>query len=102
MTGYGSHGQHETPVPDPVWRQDFPLTAAGEDDVDMPERTSYEPGTPSWVDLGTSDLDASRAFYGELFGWTADEPGPVEETGGYTMFRKDGKLVAMTVISVGP
>ena len=33
MTGYGSHGQHETPVPDPVWRQDFPLTAAGEDEV---------------------------------------------------------------------
>lgn len=60
----------------------------------MPERTSYEPGTPSWVDLGTSDLDASRAFYGELFGWTAEEPGPVEETGGYAMFRKDGKLVA--------
>ena len=42
----------------------------------MPERTSYEPGTPSWVDLGTSDLDASRDFYGELFGWTADEAGP--------------------------
>ena len=64
----------------------------------MPERTSYEPGTPSWVDLGTSDLDAARAFYGELFGWTADEAGPVEETGGYTMFRKHGKLVA----GVGP
>ena len=60
----------------------------------MPERTSYEPGTPSWVDLGTSDTDAARAFYGELFGWTADEPGPVEETGGYTMFRNDGRLVA--------
>ena len=64
----------------------------------MPERTSYEPGTPSWVDLGSSDPDASRAFYGALFGWTADEPGPVEETGGYAMFRKDGKLVA----GIGP
>ena len=64
----------------------------------MPERTSYEPGTPSWVDLGTSDPDASRAFYGALFGWTADEPGPVEETGGYAMFRNDGRLVA----GVGP
>ena len=60
----------------------------------MPERTSYEPGTPSWVDLGTSDTDAARAFYGELFGWTADEPGPIEETGGYAMFRNDGRLVA--------
>ena len=64
----------------------------------MPERTSYEPGTPSWVDLGTSDTDAARAFYGELFGWTADEPGPLEETGGYAMFRNDGRLVA----GIGP
>ena len=63
----------------------------------MPERTSYEPGTPSWVDLGTSDTDAARAFYGELFGWTADEPGPVEETGGYAMFRNDGRPAAAFV-----
>lgn len=64
----------------------------------MPERTTYEPGTPSWVDLGTSDLDAARSFYGELFGWEAWEPAPAEQTGGYAMFRKDGKLVA----GVGP
>ena len=58
----------------------------------MPERTSYEPGTPSWVDLGTSDPDASRAFYGELFGWTA-EHGDEEKYGGYIMFSKDGQMV---------
>ena len=29
-----------------------------------------------------------------MFGWTADEPGPIEETGGYAMFRNDGRLVA--------
>jgi predicted enzyme related to lactoylglutathione lyase len=55
---------------------------------------SYANGTPSWVDLGSPDLDASAAFYGGLFGWTTTEPGPVEETGGYRMFLKDGKLVA--------
>jgi hypothetical protein len=51
------------------------------------------PGTPTWVDLSTSDLDAGRAFYEALLGWTTDEPAP-PEYGGYAMFRKDGKLVA--------
>jgi predicted enzyme related to lactoylglutathione lyase len=40
----------------------------------------------------TTDTDKSRAFYGELFGWTAAEPN--EEFGGYFNFSKDGVLVA--------
>jgi uncharacterized protein len=64
----------------------------------MPERTSYEPGTPSWVDLGTSDPDAAKRFYGELFGWQAEDAGPVEETGGYAFFTLGGRKVA----GVGP
>lgn len=59
----------------------------------MPERSEYAPGTPSWVDIGT-DIEAAKAFYGGLFGWGAQEAGPAEETGGYGMFTKDGKLVA--------
>src|SRR4051812_48472305 len=54
---------------------------------------TYANGTPSWVDLASSDQAASAAFYGGLFGWTTTEPGPVEETGGYQMFLKDGKVV---------
>ncbi len=50
----------------------------------------YPPGTPSWVDLGSPDPDASAAFYGALFDWQATEPGPAEETGGYRMFQQDG------------
>ena len=57
----------------------------------MPE---YAPGTPSWTDLSSPDADGSARFYGELMGWTATEPGPVEETGGYRMFQQDGKNVA--------
>lgn len=64
----------------------------------MPERTSYEPGTPSWVDLSTPDPAGAKRFYGELFGWDAQDAGPVEETGGYAMFLLDGKPVA----GVGP
>lgn len=56
------------------------------------EKTSYEPGTPSWVDLGAPDVERSALFYGELFGWTAD-PGP-EEAGGYRMCLLDGRPVA--------
>jgi predicted enzyme related to lactoylglutathione lyase len=64
----------------------------------MPERTSYEPGTPSWVDLSTPDVDASASFYGALFGWEAEAAGPPEETGGYHLFKLEGHRVA----GVGP
>jgi predicted enzyme related to lactoylglutathione lyase len=36
----------------------------------MGKRTSYAPGTFSWVDLATTDPDAAKSFYGELFGWS--------------------------------
>jgi uncharacterized protein len=57
----------------------------------MPE---YPHGTPSWVELHTPDNDASASFYGELFGWDATEPGPVDETGGYQMFQQGDKRIA--------
>lgn len=56
------------------------------------EVTQYEPGTPSWSDLGTPDLDASIGFYSGLFGWQIDK-GP-EEAGGYSMALLKGKPVA--------
>jgi predicted enzyme related to lactoylglutathione lyase len=58
----------------------------------MTARTSYRPGEPTWVDLASADLDASRAFYGGLFGWEAPEGDPA--FGGYTQFAKGGKAVA--------
>lgn len=39
----------------------------------MSTRTSYDHGTPSWVDLTTPDVDAAKAFYGGLFGWDAED-----------------------------
>ena len=39
----------------------------------MVEVTSYEPGTPSFIDLATTDLGAAKAFYCELFGWDAED-----------------------------
>jgi predicted enzyme related to lactoylglutathione lyase len=51
----------------------------------------YPPGTPSWVDLGSPDVDASISFYGDLFGWSASDPVP--DGGGYRFFEQDGKMV---------
>jgi predicted enzyme related to lactoylglutathione lyase len=56
----------------------------------MPE---YAPGTPSWVELSSPDTDASAAFYAELMGWGATDPGSVEETGGYRMFQQGEQSV---------
>ena len=59
----------------------------------MPEVSKYAPGTPSWVDLASPDLEASKRFYTGLFGWQAQtDPNP--EAGGYTMFTLRGKNVA--------
>ena len=58
----------------------------------MTIRQNVPNGAPCWIDLMSSDTDKSRAFYGGLFGWTADEPNA--EFGGYTNFRLDGEHVA--------
>jgi uncharacterized protein len=55
--------------------------------------TTAAPGTPNWVDLGSPDLDASRQFYSQLFGWTANVS-PDPQYGGYTIFNKNNKAVA--------
>ncbi|MFL6116269.1 MAG: VOC family protein [Catenulispora sp.] len=57
------------------------------------KKSEYAPGTPCWVDLGTSDVEGAKEFYGGLFGWiaeTSDDP----NTGGYTMFLLDGAPAA--------
>ena len=52
---------------------------------------------PVWVDLSSSDADASRDFYAKLFGWDV-EVNPDPQYGGYGLARIGGKDVA----GVGP
>jgi uncharacterized protein len=59
----------------------------------MAERTSYAPGTPSWVDLQTTDPAAAKQFYGTLFGWSYSDQ-PVDETNVYSMAQLRGVDVA--------
>lgn len=58
----------------------------------MPTRDRAPIGSPCWVDLWTSDVEGSRTFYSELFGWEAQEPSP--EFGGYFMFTRGGVPIA--------
>lgn len=65
----------------------------------MSTRHSTPVGAPCWVDLWTTDVDGSRRFYGELFGWEALEPSA--EFGGYWMFERDGAPIAGGMGSMG-
>ena len=59
----------------------------------MGERTKYAPGAFSWTDLATTDQDAAKQFYGQLFGWQAVDF-PIDENTTYSMMQIDGKDVA--------
>ena len=59
----------------------------------MPQVSAYEPGSPCWADLGTTDWKAARNFYTALFGWTVNEIPMGENVPPYVMFQKEGKDV---------
>ena len=56
---------------------------------------SYAQGMTCWTDLGSTDQEASKAFYSKLFGWTYQDF-PMDESGEltYSMAVKDGSFVA--------
>jgi predicted enzyme related to lactoylglutathione lyase len=58
----------------------------------MTRRERAPLGAPCWADLSTSDVEGSRRFYSELFGWVAEAPSP--EHGGYFMFTREGVPIA--------
>jgi len=58
----------------------------------MQETTKYPHGTFSWADVNTTDPEAGKKFYTQLFGWTSEDM-PAGD-GVYTMFFKNGQEVA--------
>lgn len=56
----------------------------------MSERDSFPPGVPCWVDNLVPDVEEALRFYGELFGWEFDGPGP----GDYYVAKVRGRDVA--------
>ncbi len=45
-----------------------------------------QPNSLVWNELQTNDLDAAKAFYGAVFGWTTEV-----DQGGYVLFLADGR-----------
>jgi uncharacterized protein len=62
----------------------------------MSERDEYQPGVPSWVDVTGPDARLLTAFYGAVFGWDFEGPGPMpgDPPGEYFVARLRGRDVA--------
>ena len=52
---------------------------------------------PAWVDLSSSDAQASRDFYSKVFGWSV-EVNPDPQYGGYALAKVGGEDAA----GIGP
>jgi uncharacterized protein len=59
----------------------------------MGVRDSHEAGTFSWTDLATPDAQASKEFYGAVFGWDFED-NPIPGDAVYVMARIDGRAAA--------
>ncbi|MEM7114601.1 MAG: VOC family protein [Chloroflexota bacterium] len=68
-------------------------------EIQMQVVSQYPDGLFCWVDLGSTDVDAAKAFYCGLFGWTILDL-PTDMGGIYTMFQIDGYNV--TAVSALP
>ncbi|GGS85247.1 MULTISPECIES: VOC family protein [Streptomyces] len=55
----------------------------------------FSEGAPCWADAMFTDVEAAKAFYGEVLGWTFGEA--ASEYGNYTQAYSDGKAVAAVV-----
>jgi predicted enzyme related to lactoylglutathione lyase len=58
----------------------------------MPEVATHPPGAFCWIELGTTDQNAAKDFYGKLFGWTFEDNESPGMT--YTMFKLREKYAA--------
>ena len=60
----------------------------------MAEFTSHTPGSFSWIELATPDLDGAKNIYGSLFGWETKDLFDAHGNSTYAMSRLNGKSVA--------
>ena len=60
----------------------------------MPTRdTNWPNGTPCWIDYGAADVEAAKAFYADVLGWTY-EGGDDPQYGGYMTCQTKGLAAA--------
>jgi predicted enzyme related to lactoylglutathione lyase len=65
-------------------------------------QVANEPGTYCWSELITTDLDASKAFYGAVFGWDAEDQGPPGGPPAYTEWKLGGKSIGGMMLKKSP
>src|SRR3990172_3923120 len=58
----------------------------------LQEEPEFAPGTFCWVELGTTNGNAAKKFYTELFGWSFND-NPIGPDMVYTMLTLNGKDV---------
>ncbi len=63
-------------------------------EMTMPERDTYIPGVPCWIDTSQPDPEAAVAFYGGLFGWEFEDVMPPGAPAKYFIARLRGRAVA--------
>jgi predicted enzyme related to lactoylglutathione lyase len=59
----------------------------------MPHIDQHAPGSFAWIELATTDQNAAKSFYAELFGWGFRDD-PIGPTDFYTMFQVEGRNAA--------
>ncbi len=63
--------------------------------------TQHAQGTFCWPELASTDQNAAKKFYGELFGWTSTDVPMGPDAGSYTLFKKGGNDCA-ALYPLGP
>lgn len=59
----------------------------------MPHGDKHPPGAFCWIELGTTEQNAAKSFYGSLFGWSFKDF-PMGPTDFYSMFQVEGRDAA--------
>src|SRR4051794_31522245 len=54
---------------------------------------NYPAGVTSWVDVSADDVEATKEFYGGLFGWTFEQATPPGIPAVYVIAQLDGQDV---------
>jgi predicted enzyme related to lactoylglutathione lyase len=70
-----------------------PIPPAGQEGKQSDVFHPTEEQRVAWNELATSDPEAARAFYGELFNWTSEEFMPMGEHGEYRFFAHQGTTI---------
>lgn len=92
VPGVGRLAMIADPQGNPLYLMD-PEPPEGDPQAASDVFSTSEQQRVNWNELTTTDPDAARTFYGELFGWTSDEAMPMGELGEYRFLAHNGTTI---------